>query len=167
MSKSWVECIVPQFYRQHNLLRNVILPRLVSLLNYIRRSPSNETEPKISQSQLNLIVRLEFLSWSSTTSWIIFGAGSRKPFEQQRTDRQCFTLAVMRLTVQLLPSMRGSAVRFRNYAVMLSCLTIWSACYGFPFRYYGFQIRHFISTNCNGAFEFSLLLLYFVCLLDG
>ena len=68
---------------------------------------------------------------------------------------------VIRVKIQLC----FSAVRFRNYAVLLSYLAIWSAYYGSQVRYYGFQIRHFIITNCNGPFEFSLLLLYFVCLL--
>ena len=58
-----------------------------------------------------------------------------------------------------------SSVRFRNYAVLLTYFAIWTARYGFHVHYYGFQIRHFMITNCNGPFEFSLLLLYFVFLL--
>ena len=56
------------------------------------------------------------------------------------------------------------SIAFRNYAVRLSYFAIWTACYGSQVRYYRFQIRHLMITNCNGPIEFSLLLLYFVYL---
>ena len=52
-----------------------------------------------------------------------------------------------------------------NYAVLLSYFAIWTPRYGLHVRYYVFQIRHFMITNCNGPFQFSLLFLYFVFLL--
>ena len=50
-----------------------------------------------------------------------------------------------------------------DFVIMLFCCL--TARYGFHVRYYVFQIRHFMITNCNGPFQFSLLLLYFVFLL--
>ena len=68
-------------------------------------------------------------------------------------------MGVIRVKIQLC----FSAVRFRNYAVLLSYFAIWFACYGSQARCYGFQLRHLIITICNSPFEFGLLLLYFVC----
>ena len=85
------------------------------------------------------------------------GDGPKSSVVVVRTKEDGKNMGVIKIKIWLC----FSAVRFHNYAVLISYFAIWTACYGSQVHYYGFQRHHFMITNCNGPFKFNLLLLYY------
>ena len=91
------------------------------------------------------------------------GDGPKSSVVVVRTKEDGKNMGVIKIKIWLC----FSAVRFRNYAVLISYFAIWTAWYGSQVHYYGFQIHHFMITNCNGPFEFSFLLYILSSCYDG